>query len=99
LNAIDGVKLWNYSTEGYVESSPAVVNGVVYVGSEDGDVYALGSPPSSYATLFIVIGVVAVFVIVAAAVFLMFRKRLKSKPKRAPSKTQNSPAVQNSNFA
>jgi outer membrane protein assembly factor BamB len=33
-------KLWNYPT-GTVDSSPAVVNGMVYVGSSDGNLYAL----------------------------------------------------------
>ena len=28
------VSLWNYTTGDYVDSSPAVVNGVVYVGSD-----------------------------------------------------------------
>ncbi len=41
LNATNGDKLWNYTTDSSVDSSPAVVNGVVYVGSEDGYVYAL----------------------------------------------------------
>jgi PQQ-like domain len=40
--------LFSGSTGGDVESSPAVVNGVVYIGSDDGYVYALsGSPTSS----------------------------------------------------
>ena len=33
--------LWNYTTGGYVESSPAVVDGRVYIGSWDGKVYCL----------------------------------------------------------
>jgi outer membrane protein assembly factor BamB len=33
--------LWSYPTSGAVESSPAVVDGVVYVGSDDDNVYAL----------------------------------------------------------
>jgi parallel beta-helix repeat protein len=33
--------LWNYTTDGLVESSPVVVDGVVFVGSNDGNVYAL----------------------------------------------------------
>jgi len=41
LDARTGRVLWNYSTGGYVESSPAVANGVVYVGSDDDNVYAL----------------------------------------------------------
>jgi outer membrane protein assembly factor BamB len=41
LKASTGAKLWSFATGGVVESSPAVANGVVYVGSEDGNVYAL----------------------------------------------------------
>ncbi|MGD0716776.1 MAG: PQQ-binding-like beta-propeller repeat protein, partial [Halobacteriota archaeon] len=42
-NATTGAKLWNYTTGGYVFSSPAVVNGTVYVGSSDGNLYAIGN--------------------------------------------------------
>ena len=45
---------WSYTTGFYVESSPAVANGVVYVGSDDDNVYALnartGAKLWSYAT-------------------------------------------------
>ena len=34
---------WSYTTGNYVESSPAVVNGRVYVGSDDGKVYCLNA--------------------------------------------------------
>ena len=55
LNAQNGIQLWNYTTGGPVYSSPgpvysgavysslAVVNGVVYAGSDDGNVYALNA--------------------------------------------------------
>ena len=33
--------LWKYTAIGSIESSPAVANGVVYVGSDDDNVYAL----------------------------------------------------------
>ena len=36
-------QLWNFSTGNSVESSPTVFDGVVYVGSEDGKVYALNA--------------------------------------------------------
>ncbi len=39
----NGQLLWNYTITGYVGSSPAVVNGVVYVGSDDNNVYALNA--------------------------------------------------------
>jgi outer membrane protein assembly factor BamB len=32
---------WRYTTGNYIDSSPAVTNGVVYIGSEDHNVYAL----------------------------------------------------------
>ncbi len=34
---------WKFKTDGKVFSSPVVVDGVVYVGSEDGNIYALGA--------------------------------------------------------
>lgn len=34
---------WTYTTNASVDSSPAVVRGVVYVGSGDGNVYALNA--------------------------------------------------------
>ena len=44
LNASTGAKLWSYTTgrRGQPYSSPAVANGVVYVGSNDNKVYAFG---------------------------------------------------------
>ena len=35
--------LWTYTTGGAVETSPAVVNGIVYIGSDDNEVYALNA--------------------------------------------------------
>jgi len=42
LNASTGAKLWSYATGGAVQSSPAVANGVLYIGSTDDNVYAFG---------------------------------------------------------
>ena len=36
-----GNELWNFQAEGEVLSFPAIVDGVVYLGSKDGNVYAL----------------------------------------------------------
>jgi outer membrane protein assembly factor BamB len=43
LKAATGAKLWSYSTRLVVDSSPAVANGVVYIGSEDDNLYALNA--------------------------------------------------------
>ena len=49
MNSTNGAKLWNYAISGAVRmypfptSSPAVVNGAVYVGSYNGNVYALNA--------------------------------------------------------
>jgi len=42
LNASTGSLLWKYTTNSDVPSSPAVANGMVYVGSDDGNLYAFG---------------------------------------------------------
>jgi len=37
----DGTERWSYETGAWVKSSPAVIDDTVYVGSDDGSVYAL----------------------------------------------------------
>ena len=39
----NNVLKWSFTTGGAIFSSPAVVNGVVYVGSEDNNVYAINA--------------------------------------------------------
>lgn len=43
MNAAKGTKIWNYSTGNYGSSSPTVANGLVYVNSEDGNIYAFNA--------------------------------------------------------
>ena len=43
LNAFTGAKLWSYKTGDVIYSSPTVANGVVYVGSLDGNIYGLNA--------------------------------------------------------
>ncbi len=40
---VEGVKKWQFHTDGYVFSTPAVVDGVAYFGSSDGNLYAVES--------------------------------------------------------
>jgi len=40
LDAATGANLWSFATGDWVYASPAVVNGVMYVGSWDNDIYA-----------------------------------------------------------
>jgi hypothetical protein len=42
-----GKEKWRFASRGAVSSSPAVSSGVVYFGSEDHNVYAIGGAPSS----------------------------------------------------
>ena len=44
FNASTGAQLWKYKTGKYVYSSPVVMNGVLYIGSDDGNVYAFQLP-------------------------------------------------------
>ena len=41
FNASTGAKEWSYATGNYIESSPAIVNNTLYVGSDDKFIYAL----------------------------------------------------------
>ena len=42
IDAVTGKEKWQFETGGSVQSSPAVSNGVVYVGDYDGNLYAIG---------------------------------------------------------
>jgi outer membrane protein assembly factor BamB len=41
INAINGRIIWQYQTGGNVQSSPAVAGNVVYIGSDNNEVFAL----------------------------------------------------------
>jgi outer membrane protein assembly factor BamB len=43
LNATTGALVWRFATNSGIESSPAIVNGVVYIGSFYGYIYALNA--------------------------------------------------------
>ncbi|MGE5575165.1 MAG: PQQ-binding-like beta-propeller repeat protein, partial [Ignavibacteria bacterium] len=58
------------------ESSPAVVDGVVYVGSLDGNIYALTNQTLDHGELYVVIfAAVLVMVSTSTIVFIILRKR------------------------
>jgi hypothetical protein len=39
--------IWSYRTGGFLFSSPAVANGILYIGSYNGNIYALDTPTNS----------------------------------------------------
>jgi outer membrane protein assembly factor BamB len=43
LNASTGDRIWTFPTGDFVQSSPAVVEGILYIGSDNGNVYALNA--------------------------------------------------------
>ncbi|GEM_PF-2151866 len=47
INTTNGNQLWTYTTGNRVDSSPAVVSGIVYVGSDDFKIYALNASNGS----------------------------------------------------
>lgn len=47
LDAVTGALKWSYTTGSAIFSSPAVANGVVYIGSTDDNVYAFHLPGMS----------------------------------------------------
>ena len=44
LSAVTGAKVWSYSTNDEVKTTPALADGVLFVGSDDGNMYAFGVP-------------------------------------------------------
>ncbi len=75
LNPLTGAQVWNYTTGGRITSSPAIVNGRVYFGSEDMKVYCMPMtltsptttgttpPPGIPAYPFWAIGIAGIFAI------------------------------------
>jgi parallel beta-helix repeat protein len=54
LNALTGAHIWNYTTSSFVDSSPAVADGMVFIGSGDCKIYAFGNVvgvPEQYSTV------------------------------------------------
>jgi hypothetical protein len=48
---VTGKEKWRFATGDRVDSSPAVANGIVYVGSEDKNLYAVGANSLSLTTV------------------------------------------------
>jgi outer membrane protein assembly factor BamB len=75
LNTTTGSQIWNFTTQNQINSSPAIVNGVVYIGSQDGNFYAIGkpSPSTSLSDLELIVVTVVVVVVISAVLFLVYR--------------------------
>lgn len=73
--------LWSYTTAGRIWSSPAVVNGLLFVGSFDKNIYAIGASTTTapgtttYNYTYIIAAVVIILKIIAAAVLFLTRHR------------------------
>jgi glucose dehydrogenase len=70
LDSSTGGLVWTFQTKDLLYSSPVVVNGVVYIGSNDNHVYAIGELPSNniYYIVAAVVGIVIVILVVAVFV-------------------------------
>jgi outer membrane protein assembly factor BamB len=80
LDATTGDLIWSYQTGGAVYSSPAIVNGVLYIGSMDRNVYAFGSSSDNQilnipASVYYLIALVIIIAIAVTAIILLFRRR------------------------
>jgi outer membrane protein assembly factor BamB len=85
INASTGSQIWDFPTQNQINSSPTVFNGTVYIGSQDGNFYAIGkqsttSPsPFSPILLFAIVIAVVAAVVIAIGFLLLFHKRSKAK--------------------
>jgi outer membrane protein assembly factor BamB len=79
LSTTTGSQIWNFTTQNVINSSPAIVDGVVYISSEDGNFYAIGepSPPVSLSSLqlIVIVLVLGASVVIAAGLIIFFKKR------------------------
>ena len=76
LDALSGEEIWNYQTGGAVYSSAAVVDGVMYIGSMDSNVYAFGTSDQiefGDLTTYLIIGIIIIVVVVLG--LALFRKK------------------------
>src|SRR5208283_2034108 len=84
LNAQTGALIWSYQTNGNIYSAPTVANGVLYFGSDDHNVYAVGQASGGSAIanvpgiVYIAVAVFVVVVVVVVALMLL-RKRLSKR--------------------
>ena len=82
LNAQTGAFMWSYQTNGNIYSSPTVANGVVYFGSDDHNVYAVGQSSSSSGlpslpNLVYYVVIIAVLIVIIAVAVIVLRRRRK----------------------
>ena len=80
LNKADGNEIWSYPTGGAMYSSPAMANGVLYIGSMDSHVYAFGTAatqPGLNIPLTYIIAAIAAIIIAAIVVALLLRRKKK----------------------
>jgi glucose dehydrogenase len=78
LDAYNGNKLWNYTTDDRMRSSPVISNNILYVGTRAGSLYALGNLDAASGKSFSLVNIalvsITITVIVAAALLIYFRK-------------------------
>jgi hypothetical protein len=79
LNATTGDAIWTYTNDGIYQSSPAVANGVLYIGSHSGSVYAVGelsTSPQASPVVFEIIGIgFAAFIVTVLSVVIIVWKK------------------------
>jgi outer membrane protein assembly factor BamB len=88
FNISTGRQLWSFNTGNQINASPAVFDGVVYIGSQDGNFYAIGtlfgisnpSPASLQLTqaIFILSSILAIIVAVGI-ISIIVKNRQKKK--------------------
>jgi hypothetical protein len=83
LDAAKGTKIWSYTTGSPVESFPSIANGVLYIGSDDNNVYAFGSitvpqpsPPLPSPTIPEIAPITITIILIAMTTTILLLKRI-----------------------
>jgi hypothetical protein len=77
--------MWNYTTGGAEYSSPAIADGILFIGSMDRSVYAFGSSSTTQngssipmTTYYIVVSIVLIIIVVAVTILILGRRKNES---------------------
>jgi len=76
LNTTTGFQVWNFTTQNQINSSPTVSEGVVYIGSQDGNFYAIGEAKGtpSPTAMFFAATLIAATALAAVGLVVYFKR-------------------------
>jgi hypothetical protein len=82
IDQSSGILIWSYQTENFVRSSPAIAAGMLFVGSDDGYLYALGPGKETFLSMEVLLPLVIVVVVIAVVMVLLLTRFRRKRENR-----------------